>query len=618
VFADLFAPGNVRRMYEAPLTGHYANGEAPGQKLGRFLRFFARLKGTTMYDLVFRNACIADGLGDPLIEGDLAVTKGRVAAVGRIRDGGAETIDARGLVLAPGVIDLHTHYDAQLTWDKTASPSPALGVTSVVIGNCGFGIAPTPANRRDTVLANLSEVEAMSLDALRAGVDWGFETFGEYLELLRRKSVYPNVAVLASHTVMRTAVMGDEASERPSTPNELEQMLALFREAMDAGAIGLGSSTNENHRGFGGIPIASRMANEDEFRAFMRVLADYHHGAFMATCGYHTTIDFLEELATISGRPALYAPVVHYSNDPGRAPAILSACDAARGRGIPVYAQASCQPLSLSFSLTSAYILKTIHPWPADGTSDQLQRIFADPAFRQSVRETLSRPDPRRIFSGDWALMDVTSVALPKNAALEGRTIADIAGAQARDPLDVFLDLGLDEDLQTLFTGRILNVEEDKVGDILRNDGALVSLSDAGAHNTFLCDAGYAMYLFGRWVRELRALDLPTAIRKVTSDPADVYGIVDRGRLVPGAHADMILFDPDTIGITKMERHRDMPAGGERLLRRATGLHGTWVNGVKVFDGADYVPHARGPGEVLTQFTPGKPTLAMPGSPKPV
>lgn len=577
-----------------------------------------RLKGTPMYDLLFRNACIADGLGNPLIEGDLAVTNGRVAAIGRIRDGAAETVDARGLVLAPGVIDLHTHYDAQLTWDKTASPSPALGVTTVVIGNCGFGIAPTPANRRDTVLANLSEVEAMSLDALQAVVDWGFETFGEYLELLRRKSVYPNVAVLASHTVMRTAVMGDEASERPSTPNELEQMLALFREAMDAGAIGLGSSTNENHRGFGGIPIASRMASEDEFRAFMRVLGGYRHGAFMATCGYHTTVDFLEELATISGRPALYAPVVHYSNDPGRAPAILGACDAARGRGIPVYAQASCQPLSLSFSLTSAYILKTIHPWPADGTADQLQRIFADPAFRRSVRETLSRPDPRRIFSGDWLLMDVTSVALPKNAALEGRTIADIAGEQARDPLDVFLDLGLDEDLQTIFTGRILNVEEDKVGDILRNDGALVSLSDAGAHNTFLCDAGYAMYLFGRWVRELRALDLPTAIRKVTSDPADVYGIVDRGRLVPGAHADMILFDPDTIGITKMERHRDMPAGGERLLRRATGLHGTWVNGVKVFDGADYVPHARGPGEVLTQFKPGKPTLAMPGSPKPV
>lgn len=565
-----------------------------------------------MYDLIIRSARIADGLGSPLVEGDLAVKGGRVASIGRIRDDAVETVDAKGQVLAPGVIDLHTHYDAQLTWDKTASPSPALGVTTVVIGNCGFGIAPTPANRRDTVLANLSEVEAMSLDALHAGVDWGFETFGEYLALLRRKSVYPNVAVLASHTVMRTAVMGDEASERPSTPDELDRLLALFREAMDAGAIGLGSSTNENHRGFGGIPIASRMASEDEFRAFMRVLGDYRHGAFMATCGYHTTIDFLEELATISGRPALYAPVVHYSNDPGRAPGILAACDNARARGIPVYAQASCQPLSLSFSLTSAYILKTIHPWPADGTPEELRQIFADPGFREAIRETLARPDPRRIFNGDWSLMDVTTVASAKNAALEGRNIAEIAAAQGRDPLDVFLDLGLDEDLQTLFTGRILNFEEEKVGDILRNDGALVSLSDAGAHNTFLCDAGYAMYLFGRWVRELRALDLPTAIRKVTSDPADVYGIIDRGRLAPAAHADMILFDPDTIGITKMERHRDMPAGGERLLRRAPGLHGTWVNGVRIFDGTDYIPHAHGPGEVLTRFTPGKPHLAMP------
>jgi N-acyl-D-aspartate/D-glutamate deacylase len=359
------------------------------------------------------------------------------------------------------------------------------------------------------------------------------------------------------------------------------------------------------------IPIASRMASEDEFRAFMRVLGDYRHGVFMATCGYHTTVDFLEELATISGRPALYAPVVHYSNDPGRAAGILAACDDARARGIPVYAQASCQPLSLSFSLASAYILKTIHPWPSDGTADELRRTFADPGFRNAIRETLAQPDPRRIFSGDWSLMDVTTVALPRNAALEGRTVAKIAAAQDRDPLDVFLDLALDEDLLTLFTGRILNVEEEKVGDILRNDVALVSLSDAGAHNTFLCDAGYAMYLFGRWVRELGALDLPTAIRKVTSDPADVYGIIDRGRLVPGAHADMILFDPDTIGITKMERHRDMPAGGERLLRRAPGLRGTWVNGLRVFDGTDYVAHARGPGEVLTRFNPGKPHLAM-------
>ncbi len=307
-----------------------------------------------MHDLVIRNAMIADGLGNPLIEGDLAVAAGRVAAVGRISGDTHETVDAGGMVLAPGVIDVHTHYDAQLTWDPTCSPSPALGVTTVVIGNCGFGIAPATPETREQILANLSVVEAMSLDTLKAGVRWGFESFGEYLALLRRKGVYPNVAALASHTVMRTAVMGDEGSERPSTPAELEQMLALFREAMDAGAVGLGSSSNENHRGFGGIPIASRMASDDEFRAFMKVMADYRHGAFMITCGDHMGPAFLEELATISGKPSIYAPLLHYSNEPDRAPGIIAQCDAARARGVPVYAQTSCQPLSLSFTLDHA------------------------------------------------------------------------------------------------------------------------------------------------------------------------------------------------------------------------------------------------------------------------
>lgn len=564
-----------------------------------------------MYDLVIMNARIADGLGNPLIDGDLAVKDGRVAAIGRINDGLAATVNAKGMVLAPGAVDLHTHYDAQVTWDPTCSPSPALGVTTVVIGNCGFGIAPTPPNRRDTVLANLAEVEAMPLEALKVGVDWGFESFGEYLDMLKRKSVYPNVASLASHTVMRTAVMGDAGSERESTQDELRQILALFRDAMESGAVGLGSSTNENHRGFGGIPIASRMASEDEFRALSRVMADYRHGVFMATCGHHTTVPFLEELATISGRPSVYAPLVQYPNDHGRAPGILAQCDAARARGNPVYAQASCQPLSLAFALDGAYILKTIHPWPAQGSHAELMRIFADPAFRAAIRDSLSQYDPKRIFNGDWQYMDVTTTALAKNVALNGRTIAEIAATQGRDPIEVFFDLGVEEDLKTVFTGRILNVDEGKVGDILRNDGALVSLSDAGAHNTLLCDAGYAMYLYGRWVRELRAMDLPTAIRKVTSDPADVYGIIDRGRLTIGAFADMILFDPDTITITRPERHRDMPAGGERLLRRAPGLLGTWVNGVRIFDGTNYVPHQRGPGHVLTQFTQGLPKLAM-------
>ena len=313
-----------------------------------------------MHDLIVRHARLSDGLGSPLVEGDLAVQDGRVAVVGNVEGEATRTIDADGCVLAPGVIDIHTHYDAQLTWDKTASPSGALGVTTVVIGNCGFGVAPAPKNQRDSIVANLAEVEGMSLESLKAGMDDNYESFGEYLELLRRKGVYPNVACLASHTVMRTAVMGDEGSERPSTPVELEAMVGLLREAMDAGAIGLASSSNENHRGAGGIPIASRLATDEEFRTLAKVLREYDHGIFMATFGERHSIPFLEELCKLSGRPGFYAPHFHFTHQPDRASDIMNMAEDARRRGVPVYTQCSCHSLSLTSTLDKAYILKAI------------------------------------------------------------------------------------------------------------------------------------------------------------------------------------------------------------------------------------------------------------------
>ena len=563
-----------------------------------------------MYDLAIRNARIADGLGAPLSNGDLAVTGGRVVAVGNCPDDARENVDADGLVLAPGVIDLHTHYDAQLTWDPTASPAGALGVTTVVIGNCGFGVAPAPPEHRDRILANLAEVEGMSLKSLRAGMDTGYETFGEYLELLRRKGVYPNVACLASHTVMRTAVMGDEGSERPSTSGELQKMKALLREAMNDGAIGLASSSNENHRGAGGVPIASRLAEDDEFLALAGVLSEYDHGVFMATFGEQHSIPFLEKICAASGKPGLYAPHFHFSHQPDRASGIMRMAEQARQRGVPVYTQGSCQPLSLTFTLDQAYILKAMHPWPATEDHDELRQIFSDPSFRDAFRATLQAPETQHIFKGRWDWVPIAVTELEKNQHLMGRTIADVAAERNEDPLDTFLDLGMEEDFATRFTFYMLNMDEDGVAEIIANDGTLISLSDAGAHNSLLCDAGYAMHLFGHWVREKALFDLPTAIRKVTSDPADVYGFIDRGRLTRGAWADMILFDPDTIHITGMTRHFDLPANGERLLRRAPGLKGTWVNGVRVFDGESYLP-VPAPGQVLTRFDGRQPRLGM-------
>lgn len=562
-----------------------------------------------MYDLLVKDARIADGMGNPLAGGDLAVENGRIVEVGQVSGSARQTIDARGAVLAPGVLDVHTHYDAQLTWEPTASPSPALGVTTVVIGNCGFGIAPAPAHARETIMRNLSVVEAMSLDSLEAGIDWGFESFGEYLSLLRGKGVYPNVAAYASHSVLRTVVMGDAGSEREATPDELAAMVTLFDRCMAEGAFGLGSSTFENHYGWGGIPVPSRLASDDEFRAYARVIAKYGHGSMMATCGNRTSIEFLEELAAISGRPVVYAPLLHYTNQPERAADIAARCRAARERGHPVYAQASCQPLSMDFQLTAAYPMLTLDGWPNnEHDPGKLSAVYRQQSFRDRVRSDLSTPNGSRIFNGRWDRVEVT---IARDKSLEGRSVAEIAAARGSDELDTFLEIGLAEDLEPTFTAKLLNVEEDKVAELLAEDGIMVSLSDAGAHHTFFCDAGFGMHFLGHWVREREAFELPRAIQKLTSELADIYGIQDRGRLVPGAHADLILFDPDAIGISKTKRIRDLPADGDRLVREAPGLLGTWVNGVQVFDGADYTD-VTPPGEVLTRFQGGTPTVGMP------
>lgn len=567
-----------------------------------------------MVDLVIRNAAVVDGTGAPVRYVAVAVDKGRIKAIGTVTERGREEVDARGLVLAPGIIDVHTHYDAQLTWDPTASPSPALGVTTVVIGNCGFGIAPATPDTRDLILANLSEVEAMSLDSLKAGVQWDFETFPEYLEALRRKGVVPNVASFASHSAIRSVVMKEAGSERAATAEELEKMVHIFREAMAAGAIGLGSSTFENHNGAGGVPVPSRLATDEEFLAFAKVMAEFDRGLTVITCGDRTSIDFLEQLADTSGRPAIYAPLLHYSNQPQRAARIAEQCRQARARGALVYAQASCQPLSMDYKLEHAYPLMTVQPWPelANLDHEAFKQAIGTRSFRDRMRESLSRPEGGRIFNGDWSRVEVTIAATSANTSLEGRTIAEIAAERQADPVDVFLDIGLQEDLETTFTAKLLNVEEDRVGELLEDDGNLVSLSDGGAHLTFFCDAGFGMHFLGHWVRDLGRFDMPRAVRKLTSDVANIYGLQDRGRIEVGAHADMILFEPEKIGISKTHRVSDLPGGATRLMRTAPGLRTVWVNGARVYDQGEYVDQPRPPGHVITRFSKSRPSVGMP------
>lgn len=558
-----------------------------------------------MYDLIIRGAGVADGLGGPIEIKDVAIAGDRIVAIGSVNEPARETVTADGLVLAPGIVDVHTHYDAQLTWDATASPSPALGVTTIVMGNCGFSLAPCPPACRDLVARNLAEVEGMELDALKAGIEWSFESFGEYLGALRRKGTYPNVAAFVGHSTVRTAVMGAEGSKRAATDSEIAAMRTLVRDAMDAGAIGLASTTHDNHYGWGGVPMPSRLATDEEFATLIGALKDVGRGIFQMTVGPRTTVDFLETMARQSGRPMVFAAVNHNAMFPDRCNSIMREIEAARSRGAEVWAQTNCQPLSMDFPLTSAYCMFGLDSWAKLRETTEkavFRRAFADPAFRKAYMDELSVKRRGRLFNAEWNKIEVAYAAKPENTKLEGRPLDEIARERGCHPAEVMFDIALAEDLETVFNAKLLNSEEDAVEPLIKNDAGVIALSDGGAHLRYMCDAAYGLHLLGRWVREKRSFELSDAVRRLTSMPARAYRIIDRGEIRVGAFADLLLFDPATVGRGPLRRVHDLPGNASRLIRDPLGVHGVWVNGRHVFDGKSYVPHARPPGHVLDRF----------------
>ena len=349
-----------------------------------------------MHDLVIENATLIDGLGTPAKPGSLAVRDGRIAAVGNAVGPGRERIDAGGLVLAPGVIDLHTHFDAQLLWDPFATPSVALGVTSVVIGNCGFTIAPCRAEDRDQTLRNLTHVEAMPLEALRAGVDWDFESYPDYLRMLERKGMVPNVASFVGHSSVRTYVLRGEASQRAATRAEVAEMKRLVVEALRAGAVGFATSTLEQHNGENGIPMPSRLADEHELMELTGALGEVGKGVFMLTKGMTTTVPWLESVAARNGRPVMMAAMFIDPNDPQRVFSEFEEIGAARKRGRELWGQVGCFPLGMEFTLRHPYPLEALLSWrramEAEG-SEQFERILADPEFRRAVKAEAQQQD---------------------------------------------------------------------------------------------------------------------------------------------------------------------------------------------------------------------------------
>ena len=414
-------------------------------------------------------------------------------------------IDAEGLSLAPGIIDSHTHYDAQLTWDPYAIPSPLLGVSTVIIGNCGFTIAPCHPEDRDLTMRHLENVEAMPLDALRAGTRWDFETFDEYLDMLERGGIVPNVAAYCGHSALRTWVLREDATKRAATDDEVAEMKAVLRGALDAGAIGLSTSMFEGHNGAGGVPMPSRLADEREMRALAGTLGEAGKGVFIASQGAKD-VAFAESLAAETGRPTLLTGIVHNPATPEACFEEMAAVNAAQARGLPVYAQVACSPITLIFTLTSPYPFEPLKSWqPAFAVYQYpgaLAGLYRDPGFRQAVREELVAPGGAMLFTNQWDRLEIVEAAKPENKRLEGRNIAELAAAEGADPLDWFLDFGIAEDFATRFYAEMLSYEDDQVERLLLDPAGHPSLSDGGAHLGMLCDAGFGLHMLGHWVRE--------------------------------------------------------------------------------------------------------------------
>jgi len=550
---------------------------------------------------VIRNALLLDGLGSEPVHGDLAVSHGRITALGRVDGGAKETVDANGLALMPGIIDNHTHYDAQITWDPWLSPSSSLGVTTAVIGNCGFTIAPCRAGDRDRVMRNLTQVEGMSLEALRAGIRWDFESVPEYLDRLESRGAALNVAAFAGHSSVRTYVMGADATERAASASEIESMKGIVLEALHAGAIGFSTSTSPAHNGDGGRPMPSRLAAEDELRALVGCLREAGHGVFMLTKGGQTRMAFLEELAAETKRPVVVAALLHSSTSPDAVFEDLAAIGAANARGRRMVGAVSCCPLSMDFTLRSPYTFEGLEAWQAalPLKGDAYRQKLGEKNFREAVKAEIARPAHFRLFNGEW---DKVQVIESTRRELEQRSIAELASGAGREPLDFMLDLALAEDLETVFSALLLNSDEQAVGRMLGDPHALVSLSDAGAHLTFFNDAGFGLHLLGHWSRERGVLPLAEAARRLTSHPASLFGIEQRGALKLGWHADLLLFDPATVHRGAKRRVFDLPAGQPRLTADALGVHGVWVNGQRIVDKSGPIDVAGLPGRVLRRF----------------
>lgn len=555
-----------------------------------------------MYDLLVRGGRIYDGSGMPSYYGDVGISGGKIVEIGRLHGGAKRTLNVDGLAVAPGFIDPHTHLDAQLFWDPLGTSSCFHGVTSVVVGNCGLSLAPTKPEDRDAVIKSFVRVEAISRRVLEEGIQWKWESTSEYLDALGAR-LGINAAALVGHIAVRHRVMGEDAVERPATAEEIAKMKELVRQGMKAGAVGFSTNQNPRHIREDKKPVASRLASDEELGSLLDVLAEMNSGVVQLSGGgadARGRIAYAAQMARRTGRPVLWQSINHSWSRPNHWQEMLANTQRVfREDGLPIYAMTQAKPFQNRYTLLDAQCFDEFPTWKSAMFSpvEARKQMFADSAIRKKLRAEAIEDQSPSVFPRRWDVIFVDHVKLPKNKIFEHKSVQEIASAADKDGLDWFLDISLEEDLQTRFVHTNTQGDPQAVCEILKHPAVMIGQSDAGAHMGYDARFGYSTAFLGCWVRDHGIMSLEEAVNKLTFRVASVFGLSDRGLLRPGFAADIAVFDPATVNTLEPEYVQDLPANETRMIQKAAGVPHTIVNGeVVIQDGA---PTGALPGKVL-------------------